>query len=147
MSVDRSSPQNLDKGAMTSTNTDKVRLDKWLWAARFFKTRSLAAEAVNGGKVHVNNSRVKPARAVHVGEILTISRGSYEYEVVVRGLSSQRGPASQAVLLYEETVESLRKREILAAQARLQALATLHPSRRPNKRDRRRIIRFTQQED
>lgn len=126
------------------SDVDRVRLDKWLWAARFFKTRSLAAEAVSGGRVHVNRNRVKPAHVVRVGEVLNIGRGPYEYEVVVRGLAPQRGPASQAALLYEETAESVQKRQTLAVQRQLQSLATPHPSRRPNKRDRRRIIRFTQ---
>lgn len=127
---------NADRG-------NSVRLDKWLWAARFFKTRSQAAEAVNGGKVHVNGVRSKPARAVEVGHTLTIRRGVYEYEIIVRGLSRQRGPASQAVQLYEETTESRHRREILAEQRRIQAQAAPYPARRPNKKDRRRIIRFT----
>lgn len=120
-----------------------VRLDKWLWAARFFKTRAQAAEAVSGGKVHVNGVRGKSARAVEVGHILTIRRGPYEYEIIVRGLSRQRGPASQAIQLYEETPESQHRREFLAEQRRMQARITPHPARRPNKKDRRRIIRFT----
>lgn len=124
---------------------DKVRLDKWLWAARFFKTRSLAAEAIGGGKVHVNEARAKPAHAVKVGETLSIRRGPYEYLVVVKALSHQRGPATQAALLYEETTESRQKREMLAAQSKLHALNTPHPARRPTKKDRRRIIRFTHQ--
>lgn len=126
------------------SGVDGVRLDKWLWAARFFKTRPLAAEAVSGGRVHVNRNRVKPAHVVRIGEILDIGRGPYHYEVVVRGLAQQRGPASQAALLYEETAESVQKRQTLAAQRQLQFPASPHPSRRPNKRDRRRIIRFTQ---
>jgi ribosome-associated heat shock protein Hsp15 len=132
---------------MEKDAADKVRLDKWLWAARFFKTRSSAAEAVSGGKVHVNKARVKPAHVVRVGENLTVRRGPYEQEVVVRGLSRQRGPASQAVLLYEETIASVQKRGALADQLRLQALTTSHPARRPNKKDRRHIIRFTQPGD
>jgi ribosome-associated heat shock protein Hsp15 len=122
---------------------DKVRLDKWLWAARFFKTRSLAAEAISGGKVHVNEARAKPAHTVRAGETLSIRRGPYEYIVVVKGLSHQRGPATQAILLYEETTESRQKREALAAQSKLHALNAPHPVRRPTKKDRRRIIRFT----
>lgn len=132
-----------------TTHTDedlKVRLDKWLWAARFFKTRSLAAEAVSGGRVHVNQARAKPARVVRVDDTLTIRRGPYEYRVKVRSLSHQRGPASQAALLYEETAESRQRRETLAEQHRLQAVAP-HPGRRPNKKDRRHIIRFTQRSD
>ena len=131
----------------TQESSDKVRLDKWLWAARFFKTRSLAAEAVAGGKVHVDNARVKPARPVQVGDRLSIRRGPYEFVIMVRDLSSRRGPAKQAALLYEETAESLQKRETVAAQQKAQLLGTPHPERRPNKRDRRRIIRFIQSEE
>lgn len=125
----------------------KVRLDKWLWAARFFKTRGLAADAITGGKVHLNSNRVKPAHAVHVGEILQIRRGAHEFEVVVLALSKQRGAASQASLLYEETPASVQERQALADQRRSLALLTPHPDRRPNKRDRRRILRFTQPAD
>lgn len=129
----------------TTDATDRIRLDKWLWAARFFKTRSLATAAVNGGKVQVNGLRTKPAHAVHPGETLSIRRGPYEYVVVVKALSEQRGPASQAVLLYEETTESRERREILASQLRLQASGA-PPSGRPTKKDRRHIIRFIRQE-
>lgn len=122
---------------------DKVRLDKWLWAARFFKTRSLAAEAIQGGKVHVNGARVKPAHAVKPGETLSIRRGSDEYVVVVKGLARLRGPASQAALLYEETAESVRRREALAAERKAQTALVPHPPRRPSKKERRQIVRFT----
>lgn len=127
-------------------NSDKVRLDKWLWAARFFKTRTLAAEAVSGGKVHVNHARAKPARGLRSGDVLSIRRGPYEFVVEVRGLSEQRGPAHQAALLYEETAESRQRREALIEQRKLQALVAPLPERRPNKRERRRIIRFTHQD-
>ncbi|MEE4377251.1 MAG: S4 domain-containing protein [Candidatus Competibacteraceae bacterium] len=120
-----------------------VRLDKWLWAARFFKTRSLAAEAVQGGKVHVNEGRAKPARLVRMGDVLNIRRGPYEYIVAVQGLSNQRGPASQAVLLYEETEQSRQQREAQAQQQKLQ----IQPTRRPNKKERRHLIRFLNQSD
>jgi ribosome-associated heat shock protein Hsp15 len=129
--------------AETGRISEKVRLDKWLWAARFFKTRSLAADAVSGGKVHVNDARAKPARSVQIGDVLSIRRGPYEYVVAVRGLCDRRGPAKQAVLLYEETPESAEKRALVAAQMKSQVLEVPHPDHRPNKRDRRRIIRFT----
>jgi ribosome-associated heat shock protein Hsp15 len=121
---------------------DKTRLDKWLWAARFFKTRSLAAEAVAGGKVQVNGDRVKRAKTLQVGDELRIRLGPYEHRIVVRELSSHRGPASQAAALYEETAESRAARETLALQ-----LKTLHsafvPERgRPTKKDRREINRL-----
>ena len=126
---------------------DKVRLDKWLWAARFFKTRSLAAAAVSGGKVHVNEARVKPAHVVKLGETLSIRRGHYEYIVVVTGLARERGPARQAALLYEETDQSVQRREVLAAERKAQTALMPHPSHRPSKKERRQIIRFTQQTD
>lgn len=126
-----------------SLGAERVRLDKWLWAARFFKTRSLAAEAVGGGKVHVNGMRAKPARAVQIGDMLSIRRGPLELVVIVRGLSARRGPAREATLLYEETPQSVQRREALAAERKAHALDAPRPEHRPSKRDRRRIIRFT----
>ena len=126
--------------------TLRLRIDKWLWAARFFKTRSMAAEAVSGGKVHVNEARVKPARAVQMGDTISIRKGPYELVVVVRGLSGQRGPAKEAVLLYEETADSISRREALTAQRKARLLDAPRPERKPNKRDRRRIVRFTRTE-
>ena len=125
---------------------ERVRLDKWLWAARFFKTRTLAADAITGGKVHVNGRRVKPAHAVHPGEILRIQRGPEEYLVAVRALSDRRGPAQQAILLYEESAESHQRREQLRAQRRLQTPDTPQSAARPTKQDRRRIVRFIRDE-
>lgn len=122
--------------------TDKVRLDKWLWVTRFFKTRPLAAEAVIGGKVHVNGQRVKAGKVLCIGDELSIRRGRNLYVVVVRGLASRRGPAPQASLLYEETEESRQNRTDIAEQQR--ACGTLHAQqqRRPTKRSRRTIIRY-----
>ena len=121
---------------------DKVRLDKWLWAARFFKTRALAAEAVEGGKVQVNGDRPKRARPLQVGDELRIRLGPYEHIVVVRALSDRRGPATQAAGLYEETIASRSAREALSIQ-----LKTMHslfgPEKgRPTKKDRREIERL-----
>lgn len=123
--------------------SDKVRLDKWLWAARFFKTRALATEAINAGHVEVDGARAKPARPVKPGDELTIRKGTQEFVIHVRALSERRGPASEAQLLYEETPESIKRREEAAEQHRLGALLAPAPERRPDKRDRRRIIRFT----
>jgi ribosome-associated heat shock protein Hsp15 len=122
---------------------DKVRLDKWLWAARFFKTRALAQEAIEGGRVHYNGERVKAGRGVRAGATIDVSLGPYRRTVVVTALSERRGPAKDASMLYEETPESVAAREALAEQRR--ALAAAGPARqhRPNKRERRRIIRFT----
>lgn len=134
-------------GADPSARTDRVervRLDKWLWAARFFKTRALAAEAVSGGKVHVGGRRVKPAHGVRLGESLRIQRGVEEYVVTVQAVSQQRGPARVAVLLYEETDESRQRREAAREQRRLQSPLISEWAGRPTKRDRRRVTRFLQ---
>ena len=121
----------------------RVRLDKWLWAARFFKTRSLAAEAVTGGKVTMKGDRVKPARPLQVGDELSIRLGPYEHVVRVRDLSARRGPASVAVTLYEETPESLAARQKLAEQLRMAPAALVYEEKgRPTKRDRREIDRW-----
>ena len=124
---------------------ESIRLDKWLWASRFFKTRSLGVEAVNGGKVHVNGARVKPSRQIHVGDSLSITRGEYVYKLTVTGLSDRRGPASKAQQLYEESAESIAAREELSEERRLQRAAQPISHRRPDKRSRRNIIRFTRQ--
>lgn len=119
-----------------------VRLDKWLWAARFFKTRALATEAVNGGHVQVNGQRVKPARPVRIDDRLNVRKGAMEWEVEVRALSERRGPAKEAQLLYQETAASTQRRAAAAEQRRLLADGGPNPGRRPDKRERRRIIRF-----
>jgi ribosome-associated heat shock protein Hsp15 len=124
-------------------DTDEVRLDKWLWAARFFKTRALAAEAVGGGKVEVNSVRPKASRHVRVGDQLTIRRGAFEWTVIVREVARLRGPAPQAQTLYRETEESIRRRERAAAQMKLERPPTFDAPGRPSKRDRRTIERFT----
>lgn len=123
---------------------NRIRLDKWLWAARFFKTRSLAVAAVVGGKVHAGGQRVKPAHAVRMGEVLSIQRGPDQYIVTVKALSDRRGPAKEAVLLYEESSESRERREALGEQRRLSQFGSPLPTGRPTKQDRRRIVRFTQ---
>jgi ribosome-associated heat shock protein Hsp15 len=121
---------------------DGLRVDKWLWAARFFKTRSLAADAVEGGKVHLNGARIKPAHAVRAGDELTIRRGPYETVVVVRALSERRGPAEQAQTLYEETEASRAARETLAARLRLERGPAFESEGRPSKKERRDIQNF-----
>ncbi len=125
---------------------EAVRVDKWLWAARFFKTRSLAQAAVEGGKVHVNGERVKPARRIRVGDLLEITRGWEHFTVRVQGLSERRGPAAVAQRLYEETAESAARRA-RAQEARRLARTTAPVHRhRPDKLDRRRIRRLTGKE-
>lgn len=122
--------------------TDKVRVDKWLWATRFFKTRPLATEAIIGGKVQVNGQRVKPGKILQVGDELSIRRGRTLYVVIVRGLASRRGPASQASLLYDETEDSRRSRAEIAEQQKVCGTLHAQPKGRPNKRNRRTIIRY-----
>lgn len=126
---------------------DKVRIDKWLWAARFFKTRSMAAQAVSGGKVHVNGARIKPARTVQPGDELRIKRGELEFVVIVLGVSDKRRPAREAQLLYEETEASVQQREEMREQKRLEAVNRMYgPVKRPDKRDRRQIRKFTRKD-
>lgn len=120
----------------------KTRLDKWLWAARFYKTRHMAAEAINGGHVHHNGHRVKPSRVLQIADTLTIHKTPFTFEITVEALSVRRGPAKEAKLLYTELEESIQKRETLAEQRKLNAAQFPHAERRPDKRDRRRIIRF-----
>jgi ribosome-associated heat shock protein Hsp15 len=123
--------------------SEKVRIDKWLWAARFFKTRSLAADAIGGGKVSLNGDGVKPAKMVQIGDEIRVRLGPYEHVVIVRGLSERRGPASVAHTLYEETPASIAIREKLSEQLRMAPAAFVYEEKgRPTKRDRREIERF-----
>ncbi len=116
-----------------------MRIDKWLWVARFYRTRALAAEAIKGGRVHVGGATVKPAREVRVGDRVELRLGQVRLAVVVRGLAERRGPAAEAVRLYDETDESRAARERLAAERRLVAPQSDPSGARPTKRDRRRF--------
>ena len=118
---------------------DGVRVDKWLWAARFFKTRGAATEAVLGGRVHVNNERVKPAKDVHPGDRLEVTTGDVRRTVLVRGLAERRGSAPVAAAMYEETPESIALREQRAAERRLARPLGADLGARPTKQDRRRL--------
>jgi ribosome-associated heat shock protein Hsp15 len=121
----------------------RVRVDKWLWAARFFKTRSLAVDAIASGKVTVNDERTKPAKLLQVGDEVSIRLGPYEHIVMVRGISERRGPATVAATLYEETEESRAARAKLAEQLRIAPAGFVYEEKgRPTKRDRREIDRF-----
>ena len=124
---------------------ESMRIDKWLWAARFFKTRSIAKVAIEGGKVHHNGDRVKVSREVRIGMELTIQQGFDKKTVTVKALSSVRGPAPVAQLLYEETEVSIARRELIATQRKLHNLA--RPDNRPSKKDRRDINKFKQDND
>ena len=120
----------------------RVRLDKWLWAARFYKTRALASEAIAGGKVLVNGYRAKRARPVQPGDEIRIRQGPYEHHVVVRALSARRGPASAAAELYEETPASRAAREAMALQLKSLHAAFVPDKGRPTKKDRRELGRL-----
>ncbi len=122
---------------------DKVRIDKWLWAARFYKTRAIASEAVNGGKVHLDGQRIKASRTVKLGDIYDIQRGYDRLTVVVDELSERRGPASVAQTLYHETEQSIQKRERENEQRKLARLSRPTIDHRPNKRERRKLRSFT----
>lgn len=119
----------------------KLRIDKWLWAARFFKTRSLASDAVNGGKVHLNSDRVKAAKAIKVGDVLRIRRGEETWTVTVLLLFEKRRQASLAQTMYEELAESLELRENNAANRKALSASRV-VSHRPSKKERRHIIKF-----
>ncbi|MBB6520563.1 RNA-binding S4 domain-containing protein [Pseudoteredinibacter isoporae] len=125
---------------------DKVRIDKWLWAARFFKTRSLAKTAIDGGKVHADGQRVKASKEIMVGQVLTIRQGWDEKDVEVLGLSDKRGPAPVAQQLYQETPESIAKREAEAEKRKVMRGIDLMPEQRPTKKQRRQIHRFREQD-
>lgn len=122
---------------------EKVRIDKWLWAARFYKTRALSSEAVNGGKVHLNGQRIKASRAVKLDDVYEIHRGFEKLQVVVDQLLSRRGSAAIAQTLYHETDQSIQRREKEAEQRKLARLS--HPvlDHRPTKKERRKIRSFT----
>ena len=119
--------------------TARLRLDKWLWAARFYKTRSLAKNAVEGGKVHLNGARARPAKEVVAGDTLKVTRGEVEQTVVIAAIASQRGSASVAATLYEETAESIHTRASQRAERRMLAAGLTLPKSRPNKKQRRAL--------
>lgn len=125
-----------------SASEGRMRLDKWLWVARFFKARQLAMDAINGGKVHVNGQRAKPGKEIGVGAKLRISKDQYIWDITVQALSSQRRPAAEAVLLYEETPESITRRQAEVDRRRDERSLSLQPETRPNKKERRQIHRF-----
>jgi len=127
--------------------TEPVRLDKWLWAARFFKTRRLATDAANGGKITVNGERAKPARAIHVGDRLEIRRGPYKYHITITALSAKRGAASVASGLYLESDESQQARNMLRETLRSRAQQVLYDPGRPSGRDRRSLRRMKRQQE
>ncbi|UZD65509.1 MULTISPECIES: ribosome-associated heat shock protein Hsp15 [Marinobacter] len=135
---------------MSSRHADadnsQVRLDKWLWAARFYKTRSLAKEAIEGGKVHYNDQRCKPGKPVETGARVKLRLGWQERIVIIDGISDKRRGAPEAQTLYHETEDSIRRREDLSWQRKTMQTAQLPPARRPTKKDRRDIQKFREQQ-
>ncbi|HET8701608.1 MAG TPA: S4 domain-containing protein [Nitrococcus sp.] len=127
---------------MSEADGESARLDRWLWAARFFKTRRLAADAIKGGKVSVNGVRAKPAKVLRAGSEVRLTKGPYEFVVIVQGLTEQRGPAVEAQKLYQELESSIERRAHIAEQRRIAATAMPQPDHRPDKRDRRRLAEF-----
>ena len=125
---------------------EAIRLDKWLWTARFFKTRKLAAEAISGGKVHVNEQRTKPGKEVKTGAMLSISKDNYRWEITVIAVNGQRRSAKEAVLLYQESAESLAKREqqIIKNREQRELFDFSGKDHKPNKKERRLIHQFKQ---
>ena len=120
----------------------KVRLDKWLWAARIYKTRALASGAVTGGKVHLAGQRIKPSRSVKIGDCFEVQRGYERYEIIVTGLSERRGSACAAQVLYRETETSIEKRGTEAEKRKLAMMQRPHSASRPDKKQRRQIRQF-----
>ncbi|MXP50052.1 ribosome-associated heat shock protein Hsp15 [Pantoea sp. Eser] len=126
---------------MKEKSSEGVRLDKWLWAVRFYKTRALAREMIEGGKVHYNGQRSKPGKLVELNAELTLRQGNDERTVVAE-ISNQRRPASEAQQLYRETDASIEKREKVAQARNMNALTMPHPDRRPDKKERRNLMKF-----
>jgi len=129
-------------GANIKKELTAVRLDKWLWAARFFKSRKFATEAIGGGKVHLNGVRVKPSRPVKVGDELNITRENYRYHVTVLGLNDKRRPAKEAQRLYQESDDSIQAREEEQALRKLNSASVHHSDKKPNKKERRQMDKW-----
>ena len=136
--------KNQQTSEQNTNEPHKVRLDKWLWAARFFKTRAMATEAVKGGKVHINEARIKPSHIVKLGELVRIRKEHQEQTIIVDALSEKRGSATIAQTLYHESSDSIEKREAMSKNKRELYLANPTPDKRPNKQQRRNIIKFKQ---
>ena len=130
-----------------TNDATRLRLDKWLWAARFFRTRAQAKQAIDAGRVHVNGARAKPAREIDAGCELLIRRGDEEFTVLVVGLSAERRGAPEAQLLYAETPASVMRRDEQRKQRRMASFGTIAPANRPTKKDRRDFERWRQSQD
>ncbi|HEX9452082.1 MAG TPA: RNA-binding S4 domain-containing protein [Burkholderiales bacterium] len=132
---------------MTDAEASRVRIDKWLWAARFYKTRSLSADAVEGGKAQLNGERVKPAKMLKVGDTLNIRNGHFAWEITVLALSERRGSATEAAKLYSESDQSKKEREEKSALLKVERQSNPFPGGRPTKKARRQIIKFIREQD
>lgn len=132
---------------MDENGSQRVRIDKWLWAARFYKTRSLAADAVEGGKAQLNGERVKPAKALKVGDMLAVRNGQFTWEVTVLALSERRGSAPEAAKLYAEFEHSKKEREEKTALLKIERQSNPFPGGRPTKKARRQIIKFVREQE
>ena len=137
-------PLSTNQSSTKPSSAEQVRLDKWLWVARFYKTRSIAREMIDGGKVHYNGQRSKPGKIVELGAMIKLRQGNDERTIEVLEISSQRKGAPEAQLLYRETVESLSQREKMAMARKMNALTMPHPDRRPDKKERRTLLKFKQ---
>lgn len=127
---------------MKEKTSEGVRLDKWLWAARFYKTRAIAREMIEGGKVHYNGQRSKPSKIVELQAELSLRQGNDERTVIITAIGEQRRPASEAQEMYAETAASIEKREKTALARKMNALTMPHPDRRPDKKERRDLMKF-----
>jgi ribosome-associated heat shock protein Hsp15 len=132
---------------MPDNEEKRLRIDKWLWAARFYKTRSLAADAVEGGKVQINGERVKPAKVLKAGDTLAIRNGHFAWQITVLALSERRGSATEATKLYSESEQSKKEREEKSALLKIERQSNPFPGGRPTKKQRRQIIRFIRDSD
>lgn len=135
-------PLSTNQSSTKPSSAEQVRLDKWLWVARFYKTRSIAREMIDGGKVHYNGQRSKPGKIVELGAMIKVRQGNDERIIEVLEICNQRKGAPEAQLLYRETVESLEQREKMAMARKMNALTMPHPDRRPDKKERRTLLKF-----
>jgi len=129
-------------GVKVKTELDSVRLDKWLWASRFFKTRKNAVEAISGGKVHLNGARTKPSRNIRIGDELGITRENYKYHVEVIALNDKRRPAKEAQLLYQESEQSIKAREEEQEMRQMNSASVRQSDKKPNKKERRAMDKW-----
>jgi ribosome-associated heat shock protein Hsp15 len=132
---------------MADSEAPRVRIDKWLWSARFYKTRSLSADAVEGGKAQLNGERVKPAKLLKVGDTLNIRNGHFAWEITVFALSERRGSATEAAKLYSESDQSKKEREEKSALLKVERQSNPFPGGRPTKKARRQIIKFIREQN